>query len=102
MDKAAKVGAGIVETLERYIHPLTGGTDGKGWEFGKKICLSDIAALLEGIPDVDFIEKIVLYADGEQQDRGVDLDPFTLPFSGKHRIDLKMKTEQGPASQKNG
>ena len=87
---AATVEAGIGEDLKRYIHPLTGGEGGAGWEFGKEICLPEIYARLEKIIGVDFVEAIVLRANGRVQAGNIGLDAFTLPFSGEHKINVKL------------
>lgn len=44
--------------LRRFIHPVTGGPQGEGWEFGMPLTKNDIFAVLEGIDTVYFIEEI--------------------------------------------
>ncbi|NJM47383.1 MAG: putative baseplate assembly protein [Alkalinema sp. RU_4_3] len=46
------------ETLSRFLHPLTGGFDGKGWFFGRRPHRSDLYALLESIPNIDHIHSL--------------------------------------------
>lgn len=91
---AAEVENNIYQALKRYINPLTGGPNHDGWEFGKNICLTKIYALIEGIPNVNFVEDVVLYADGKKQKQDIALEQFTLPYSGDHEIILKMKTSE--------
>lgn len=90
IEVAAEVESAARETLNRYIHPLTGGAEQTGWEFGKAICLSDIISRIEHLPNVDYVASLVLYAGGVQQAGDVALDPFTLPVSGEHRINLAL------------
>jgi hypothetical protein len=52
----------VVETLRRFLHPLTGGPDGDGWAFGRNIYVSELYELLEGIAGVDYVPDIVLYS----------------------------------------
>jgi predicted phage baseplate assembly protein len=64
--------AGIVErnarlTLERFLHPLFGGPGGAGWDLGRDVYLSDIAAALERTAGVDCIEELALTIDGVAQ-----------------------------------
>ncbi len=48
--------------LYRYLNPLTGGLDGKGWSFGRPVYTSDIVALLQKIPGVRYLGAVVLFA----------------------------------------
>ncbi|MCC5659034.1 putative baseplate assembly protein [Nostoc sp. XA010] len=48
--------------LYRYLNPLTGGLDGKGWPFGRPVYTSDIVALLQKIPGVRYLGAVVLFA----------------------------------------
>jgi len=46
------VRAALEERLNRFLHPLTGGSDGLGWPFGGDIYFSDIYRLVIETPDV--------------------------------------------------
>jgi predicted phage baseplate assembly protein len=94
LEKAAAVETSLRAKLDRYIHPLTGGPDGTGWEFGRDICLSEIIALAEGVEDVDHVEKIVLRANGRAFEGDLPLDKYALPVSGEHRISLVLDGAQ--------
>lgn len=97
LDRAAAAEAALVERLNRYIHPLTGGPCGTGWEFGRDICLSEIIALAEGIEDVDHVERLVLRADGRASEGDVPLGKYALPVSGEHEITVTLEgAEAGP------
>jgi hypothetical protein len=41
--------------LQQFLHPLTGGTEGKGWEFGRDVFVSEIYQLLDRLPGVEFV-----------------------------------------------
>ncbi|MBN1147918.1 MAG: putative baseplate assembly protein [Anaerolineales bacterium] len=58
----AKVEAEALARLYRYLNPLTGGADGKGWPFGRDLFVSDIYQCLQGMPDVQFIRGVEMYA----------------------------------------
>ncbi len=57
-------GSGVVgrclETVERYCHPLRGGPDGRGWDFGQVPSPSDFYACLESVPGVDHVVALRL------------------------------------------
>jgi Baseplate J-like protein len=48
----------IRAALDRFLHPLTGGSDNMGWIFGRIPHDSDFYALLESIPGVDYIRSL--------------------------------------------
>ena len=55
-------GAGIVmqceKVLNEFLHPITGGPDGQGWDFGRLPRESDFYALLESMRGLDFIRSL--------------------------------------------
>lgn len=50
----------VTQALVDALHPLTGGPDGMGWPFGRPIYVSELYALLEAVPGVDYVPEIVL------------------------------------------
>lgn len=94
LDAAARVESEALTRLKRFIHPITGGPDQSGWEFGKKICRAEIIALLEGIPDLDHVKDLKISANGVKQAGDVVVDSFSLPFSGEHRININLDGRQ--------
>ncbi|HEX7119492.1 MAG TPA: hypothetical protein VF212_11930 [Longimicrobiales bacterium] len=70
--------------LERFLHPLTGGEDGRGYGFGRPVYLSEVHALLERIDEVDYVLKAEFPArPGAEEFR---IGPDRLPSSGTHII----------------
>jgi predicted phage baseplate assembly protein len=99
---AATAEKNAVEQLSAFLHPLTGGLDGQGWQFGQVPCLSDILALLHGIEGVDHLENLKLKVEEPESGTVIVVDteetmfvpsPFTLVSSGEHDIRLKRKGE---------
>ena len=96
---AAAVGnleANIVGALSRFLHPLTGGAEGAGWNFGRKPHASDIYAVIESVADVGYVRSLKLSAATEVGDveTPVDFDELSdgqdyfLVYSGEHEINL--------------
>lgn len=50
--------ATVVTALERFLHPLTGGFDGRGWPFGRRPHVSDLYALFESVPGVHHVRSL--------------------------------------------
>jgi predicted phage baseplate assembly protein len=57
-----KVEAEVLSRLYRFLNPLTGGQSGSGWPFGRNLFVSDVYQCLQGIPDVQFIRNVEMYA----------------------------------------
>ncbi|RUT01478.1 putative baseplate assembly protein [Dulcicalothrix desertica PCC 7102] len=51
----------IKVTLYRYLNPLTGGQEMTGWPFGRPLYPSDIMALLQQIPGIQYLGAILLF-----------------------------------------
>ncbi len=54
----------VESKLYAFLNPITGGTDGKGWPFGRDLFLADIMAVLLPVPGVDFLRSVKLYPVG--------------------------------------
>lgn len=91
----------VKRRIEEFLHPLTGGTKGKGWNFGQKPSKSDFYSLLSDISGVSYVKDIDVYFEGENgthekppESSGRHKLPIpTLPCSGKHKINLYWKAE---------
>jgi predicted phage baseplate assembly protein len=47
--------------LYKYLNPLTGGLDSKGWPFGRPVYTSDIVGLLQQTPGVRHLGQVLLF-----------------------------------------
>lgn len=59
-DAAGEVGGRVEQTLQRFLHPLTGGPDGTGWAFGRKPHRSDLYAEIEAVDGVDHVPSLTV------------------------------------------
>ncbi len=57
----AEVEAEVLTRLYRFLNPLTGGSDGKGWPFGRDLFTSDVYQCLQGMQDVQFIRGVEMH-----------------------------------------
>ncbi len=55
---APQVEAEAFRRLAELLHPLTGGHEGLGWEFGRRPALSDFFPLFEALPGVDHVASL--------------------------------------------
>ena len=59
--------------IESFFHPLTGGTDHRGWPFGRGVYMSDVYGILENVVGVDFVTDVVLASpDATREQRAAD------------------------------
>lgn len=86
----------IAAALARFLHPLTGGSEGSGWNFGRKPYPSDLYAVIESVAGVAYVRKLVLEGSTEVNgvEKPVDFEKlpdgqrYFLVYSGEHEIDL--------------
>jgi hypothetical protein len=69
-----------VEELWRFFHPLTGGSDGAGWPFGRSVYVSEIYELLDTLPGVDYVKKSV------DPGTSLPLDELTVESADSSRL----------------
>jgi hypothetical protein len=85
--------AGLVEArvrsrLNAFLHPLTGGHDGRGWDFGESVYLSDIASLIEGTDGVDAVRFLQLMAQQSVCGEAVAVLPQQLVAAGDSQLKI--------------
>jgi hypothetical protein len=90
LEGASAVEEAVYQQLDQFLHPLTGGLDGRGWAFGREPHKSDFYALIEAVPGVDHIGKLQVEAIEDQV--GVKDTGRYLVYSGTHQISLVFET----------
>jgi predicted phage baseplate assembly protein len=78
------VKATIEERIVAFLHPLTGGLDGKGWDFGRIAHRSDLYPLIESVSGVDHT-RFLHVSEVEELD-GIRQTGCFLIYSGQHQI----------------
>ncbi|HBE16250.1 MAG TPA: putative baseplate assembly protein, partial [Cyanobacteria bacterium UBA11367] len=73
----------VIQRLETFLHPLTGGIKGTGWEFGREPHESDFYALIEEIDGVDYVRSLSV----QPPELPLNLTNFLI-YSGSHQINL--------------
>lgn len=87
--QAGPVGVAVRQALEGFFHPLTGGPAGRGWPFGRDVYLSDVAALLEALPGVDYVQEIELLLDDITQGEQIKVPPDRIVVAGPMRVRIR-------------
>jgi len=68
--------------LYRFLNPITGGFDGKGWPFGRPVYPSDIVSLFQQVPGIRYLGVVQLFEIRKQEqnwERSLPLDPVIDP-----------------------
>lgn len=88
--EAALVEERVRLAIDRFLHPLLGGTQGDGWRFGEAVPLSQIAALIGSLPGVAYAQGLVLTADGTLCGDFATPAADVLPCAGAHELVIKL------------
>lgn len=81
-----------LDALNHYFNPLTGGVYANGWPLGQNVYVSDLYALLDKIPGVDYVEKF-LGVNNNTVEEFVPVDParrLTHP-TGKQLVGIRLE-----------
>lgn len=88
-----KVRADAEAALYRFINPITGGADGRGWPFDLDLSIGDVFSVLRGVPGVARAETVHMFLadlqgrrEPEEVGQRVQLSPEELFMSVKHRV----------------
>jgi hypothetical protein len=89
LEGESEIKLAIATALSTFLHPLTGGIDGRGWNFGRKPHKSDLYALIEAIAGVDHVHELKV-EKFEESTGASETDRF-LVYSGAHEITLRLE-----------
>ncbi|HEY9076510.1 MAG TPA: putative baseplate assembly protein [Anaerolineaceae bacterium] len=84
----------VLKRLYHFLNPLVGGLEGNGWQFGRSLFVSDVYQCLQGIPDVQFIRGVEMFAarsTGEPQGAPIEtleVIAHGVVASGKHSLEF--------------
>ena len=81
----------VRENLTAFFHPLFGGPDGTGWEFGRDVYVSEVCKVIEDTEGVHHAENVTLSSAGGLS--GADYIPVqddTLVASGEHAVTVSI------------
>lgn len=79
-EQADQVRHAIVQRLKDFLHPTKGGPEGKGWESGRDVYRSEVAAVIEHVAGVDHVAQLDLRGSSQQQ-RSLQVRGSPLPWA---------------------
>ena len=83
-DVQRRVKAAVV----RLLHPVRGGPEGRGWQPGRAVFLSDVAAVMESVEGVDHVEDLTISVSGRVGGLHVDVGRDRTVVAGDIRLRL--------------
>jgi hypothetical protein len=86
LEGTSRIEETIRARLAAFLHPLTGGRDGTGWDFGRQPHLSDLHAVIGEVPAVDHVRELSVN-QVEELTGAISTGRF-LVYSGQHQITL--------------
>jgi predicted phage baseplate assembly protein len=84
----------IERKLYQFINPISGGIENTGWPFGRNLLMSEIHSVIQGMPEVGYVEEIKLFPinieTGERREAAtiLTLSPGQLPCSYQHKVEV--------------
>jgi len=89
IDQSGVVKAAVIDALNQFFHPLLGGPEGSGWQFGRNVYLSDIAKVIEGVSGVDHVQQFELLLNLIPAGYSVTVPPERLVAAGPMLITME-------------
>lgn len=90
-DTVAALEADVRKPLEDavrvFLHPLTGGPEGKGWPFGRNVYVSEIYEILDRQPTVDYVKRTEIELPGDKKQQLDELLPLVETTRSKRNAD---------------
>jgi hypothetical protein len=86
--QAGQVEAAVRARLAEFLHPLRGGQDGRGWDFGQRVHLADLATLIEQIDGVDAVRFLQLMSGQSVLGDSVPVGPQQLVAAGDTQLKI--------------
>lgn len=85
-ERAGEIEDAIRSALSQFLHPLSGGRNGAGWDFGRQPVLSDLYAVISAVPGVDHVRGLAMQ-QVEDVSHTLETGRF-LVYSGQHTVTL--------------
>jgi hypothetical protein len=88
--QAGAMESSVRSAVGEFLHPIRGGPDGRGWDLGRDVFLSDVAAVVEAVPGVDYVEEIELLRENVPQGESFAVASGSIVVAGTITIKLKL------------
>jgi uncharacterized phage protein gp47/JayE len=86
--KAGTVEQDALDALAGFFNPLTGGPSANGWDVGRGVHASDVAAVVGDVTGVDYVQELALFVNGVLQGDEVQVPPGQVVVAGQFKVSL--------------
>jgi predicted phage baseplate assembly protein len=86
--EAGTVEQAALAALATFLHPLYGGPSGLGWDLGRGVFASDVAAVLGTATGVDHVEDLKLFVNGMLQADEVEIPTGKIAVAGQLQVSM--------------
>lgn len=92
-----KVERDALVALYSYFHPIRGGSDGQGWDFGRSVSQGEAYSILASVPGVEAVEQVRIYPASpiegtrEAEVQTLTVEPNALVFSWGHQVNVRSR-----------
>jgi predicted phage baseplate assembly protein len=88
-----RLGSRIVAALQRFLNPLGGGPEGKGWPFGRELYLSDLYVCIQNVEGLLYVQDVEVFTVDETDtphrvERKLDLLGHEVIVSDLHQVQV--------------
>ena len=91
--EADTVEQAALTALTEFLNPLYGGPGGIGWDLGRDVFASDIAAVLGAVEGVDYVEELALSVNGALQGNQVPVPFGQIAVAGQLKLSLVLPVD---------
>ena len=86
-----KIRLGSERALRDFLDPVKGGTEKKGWEFGRGVYKSEIFQVLQAVPGVVCVDSVSIKAEGchKRIEENIKIPRIGLVYPDKIQVNLK-------------
>jgi hypothetical protein len=97
-DLLSEIKERVQNDLKSFLHPIYGGYDKQGWDFGEIPCFSDFFTIFENIDGIKYVKDLTIEVSLENQTplnlvrdniENLKIKPNTLTCSGIHIIKME-------------
>jgi hypothetical protein len=90
-EMVSSVELAVRSEIDRYLHPVTGGARGTGWDYGRLPQKFDLCVLIEKIEGVSHVRELSIQAIPDRP--GAEKTGRFLICSGQHDISMRLEVQ---------
>ena len=77
----------VEAAIDRFLDPLVGGGEGRGWPFGRDVYRTEILQVIDSVPGVEYVAELNILDEKDESLCGNScVGPFSLVTPGEHLI----------------